>query len=91
MSADRWTTCPKCYAEQRIAADKFRQEFYGKLPAADYEAKLQDVLKTPIDEEETFREDRQIGVYADKFVVDYHGLCQTCGYKKSFKHTEQVP
>ncbi len=79
MSADRWTECPACKKEQ---AEKLE-----KMTAAEYIA-LERKGRTP--ERETFREDYEIGLHKGKFQINYHGECQRCGFKHTFKHEETV-
>ena len=87
MSADNWCICPKCKKKndalnkQRIL-DAAKQ--YGVIPADEYIALAKDASK-PIEIEDTFREDYDIGVYPDgSFLVSYRGQCTVCNAEYAF-------
>jgi hypothetical protein len=89
MSADNWTYCPKCAAaaaSEREKAILSAGAQYGKIPADDYVALINDANK-PVTMEATFRENFWQGLRGDTFEVEYHGCCTTCKFKHVFKHT----
>lgn len=92
MSADNWGKCPKCKqlkeAEQ-VKAKADADASYGRIPAAEW-TKLNRKANEPVKFDDTLREDYETGIYNGVFSVDYHGSCDRCGFKFSFKHEEQV-
>lgn len=95
MSADNWGICPKCKRdrfrkrESAIAAVKI---FYGKIPAEEYEEKM-DRAKAIEDGplKQTLREDHELGTNEDgAFYVRYYCSCRTCGLKFEFKEDKQI-
>jgi hypothetical protein len=42
------------------------------------------------DDRYNFRENYEIGVYKNKFEVDYIGSCTKCGFSYTFSHSEQI-
>ena len=92
MSADRWTKCPKCTAKKNDALESVRK-LYGKISAEAYTQKLQEAAASAMSEHnrETLAEYYEVGVYGDRFRVDYGAACDKCGWTKSFKHEEKVP
>jgi hypothetical protein len=94
MSADNWTTCPKCDALAEAAYAKKRQiaeAKYGKIPAADYLAAIKDLDANPLKRNETWREDYSIGVNGREFSVNYSGGCRVCGLKFEYVYDATVP
>lgn len=92
MSADNWTTCPRCKAER----DKRDQQatdavaaMYGTVSVEEFErarAELRGKLKARLDE--TFREDYEFyGASDGTITADYGGSCQTCGLTARLKHS----
>ena len=89
MSADRWSVCPDCYAQDQKKLDAMRkqqEESYGKVSKAQYEQKafeirsladkLGGVIKTEL------REDWEIirGETEDSVQFKYSCSCYQCGY-----------
>lgn len=84
MSADNWTTCPRCRAEAEAEKMRLCQEAidqYGKLPVEEYLA-LRDKAMAPLKVEETLREDgTRAYIYSDNtFNLDYRASCKECGF-----------
>lgn len=95
MSANNWTTCPKCKdraATKQAQAAMDAAEAYGKVTIAQYEhLKLQIVEAAKFDRE-TMREDYELGVDQNgRFYVDYSCSCQTCDFEFSYRHEQQLP
>ena len=95
MSADNWTTCPKCrvaFLKKIDDAKRKAESAYGKVSEAAYHA----ILKAAKEEEgkqqeETLREDYGIGMGEDfDFYVSYSCFCKTCGFKFQFKYEEKA-
>lgn len=88
MSADNWMACPRCLAQQEAShrerlAEVNRQ--YGKVPAEEFIAALQEAEK-PLEIEENFREDYELGLSTDgSFYVSYTGRCILCEFTFTFK------
>lgn len=92
MSADNWTTCPKCWQRQESAVEKVKRAFYGTVSADEYEVLIAEARAEAKPEEETpLREDWEIGIWDGKFEVAYRAHCRECGWEFSFEHEEVVP
>jgi hypothetical protein len=93
MSADNWTTCPRCKAKAE-ADDKGKidaaAKAYGKVSAEEYEKLVADARSPAQFDTDTLREDYEIGVHNGEFSVSYGCSCNVCGFKFSFKHEEKV-
>lgn len=93
MSADNWTTCPRCHSDalsQRAKLSRRVQDEYGKIPIADWD-KLRARAELPIDTNTTFREDWEIGLdEAGEFYVSYRGACSVCGLTFNFTHSQVI-
>ncbi|MFO0801449.1 MAG: hypothetical protein U0804_28620 [Gemmataceae bacterium] len=94
MSADNWTTCPRCVKRAQKAAEKLKADAaaaYGKVSEAVYTDMKERAAKGPEKVKQHFREDYEQGVDADgRLYVIYHGWCEDCGYGVDFKHEHQV-
>jgi hypothetical protein len=97
VSADVWRVCPRCKqkAEAAIeAAEMAAAQSYGEVPANEWKLMVQKVaeMRRGFDSpDETFREDYELGMDPDgEFSVGYHGQCEKCGLKHSFKHSEWI-
>lgn len=95
MSANNWRTCPRCAVERRneeTAAMQAARDSYGKVPAEEYEAAIQEaesLSRTPIST--TLREDWEIGTDENgEFHVGYSCQCKVCGFIFHYEHTEQT-
>jgi hypothetical protein len=93
VSADNWTTCPRCeenarrrYEEEdeRVAA------MYGVVSPAQYAAARDRLVATDLALGETFREDYEVYGASDGEVhVDYRGKCTVCGLTVSVGETRR--
>jgi len=95
MGADNWTKCPKC-------ADKAAKEIdgivaaaaacYGKVSAEEYNRRNTEALalKNSVFQDDTLREDYEIGIHQGEFYVSYGASCQVCGFTFSFKGEKKV-
>ncbi len=94
MSADNWTTCPKCEAAHKAAIEAARTataEAYGRVPREEFDAldRKADALKDralPL----TLREDYEIGVRGTAFEVNYGGSCDECGFQFSHRFSKDL-
>jgi hypothetical protein len=69
----------------KLAAD------YGKIPAAEYMERAQHLSAGPEFGVETLREDYEIGIIDGvEFFVKYQARCTVCGFKFSFKHSQNI-
>lgn len=92
MSADNWTTCPKCtadaWAAYRVEDDALTAQ-YGKIPPDEWKAKS-DAFPVAPKLEETFREDYEFyGADEGVLSIRYRGRCSECGTGCEF--TKDVP
>lgn len=89
MSADNWTTCPKCLAEAMRAADAEREAvmaLYGSIPVDEFDAKR--AALTTVDAETycTLREDYEFyGAGEGEICWAYTCRCTTCGLGTNVK------
>lgn len=93
MSADNWTTCPRC--EKRAEADQEAKilkagQAYGKVSEEEYYRLLEEA-RHPSTVEESLREDYGIGVSGNIFEVCYRCRCEDCGFTFGYKHRQTVP
>ena len=95
MSADNWTTCPRCLAKAEVAKAKQRDnaaKAYGKLKPDEWIA-LQAEASNPVELNSSLREDYELGVLTDgEFYVNYRASCTNagCGFAFEYKHQQQV-
>lgn len=89
MSADNWTTCPRCTEKeyQRIADLELRvSEGYGVLPLEEFDALREEVRIGPR-LEETFRENYDFyGADEGLITASYSGWCTACTLSAKFKY-----
>lgn len=95
MSADNWQKCPKClakYKSEQDAAKKKIDKQYGKVSPDEWQQMLAEWKEEQNrDFPETFREDYSHGMCIDgRYVVDYSGMCERCGFSHKYKHIQQV-
>lgn len=86
MSADNWTTCPRCVARGRDKADKELVDvmaLYGKIPVREFDEKRAALsVFVPSD---TFREDYEFyGGETGEVTYSYSGHCTECGLGVDF-------
>lgn len=93
MSADNWAICPKC---KKVNDEGNRKRIleagkkYGKVSPDEF-INLMKVAKKPKELEATMREDYEIHMDENGFFeVNYSCACQDCGFRHTFKQTEQV-
>lgn len=96
MSADDWTTCPKCTEKrgqewrhaERQAADQ-----YGKVTPEEFTKLMEEVHQKRAlaegDQPETLREDYELGIVKGNFWVTYRASCTVCGFTYEFKKEDE--
>jgi hypothetical protein len=93
MSADNWTTCPKCRrTAERERAEKIASATarYGQDRPEDWLYLMREAEK-PLDLKETLREDYYIGVDDEgRFVARYCCRCEECGFAHEFEHAAEL-
>lgn len=92
MSADNWTTCPRCFATELKRVESVMEKAkssYGKVKAEEYAALQAEAVK-PMNVQNTLREDYELGLYGGEFQIDYACSCSECGFSFNFKHSEKV-
>lgn len=90
MSANNWTKCPKCMPLRLKERDKIHQ-LYGKIPEQEYSELLHKQQRmTESEDENTLREDYQIGISDGMFTISYLGHCSRCGFDKQFCYKESI-
>ena len=92
MSADNWTTCPRCKDkhEANLSAMFAKVgEAYGTVPVAEFDAMRAEydaARFTPLPA--NFREDYSFtGADEGEIVADYSGKCTVCGLTARMEHT----
>lgn len=89
MSADNWGTCPQCRlnaTKAHAAKQKELADQYGKLPANEYMRLAAEVEKPLQYNDQSLREDYEIGTDKEgHFYVSYGCGCD-CGFSFTFKH-----
>lgn len=82
MSADNWTTCPKCVEQEKKRYDSEAKELsdsYGKISSDHF---IEATKNFPIFEPggSTFREYYEFyGADTGTLKMTYNGVCQVCG------------
>ena len=96
MSADRWTTCPRCLkeaiADYRQRESELREK-YGVVPIDEYVLCQKQLGECPTSTslKNTLREDWEIGTDEDgEFYVRYTANCQTCSFRYEYTYGEDV-
>jgi hypothetical protein len=92
MSADHWSTCPKCKADKERRVSAAREEaraMYGKVPQEEY---LEAIDRFP--KAESTELDENMGWYYEFFGaedgvlgISFSCQCRDCGYKFNYNHT----
>lgn len=95
MSADNYTTCPRCEHQHQENLSQMAVELaetYGKLPLEEWERTRQDhEAAKRVQLEESFREDYEFhGAGTGEVTASYSGICSRCGLSTSFKHKHQI-
>lgn len=92
MSADNWTTCPRCTAKHEAKVKEAAAalaEAYGKVTVEEFDtarAELRAIEQVGPDE--TFREDYEFyGAKDGTITADYGGECSVCGLTARLKHS----
>lgn len=92
MSADNWGVCPKCFAVEMDAYNKrlsLPSMCYAKVSAEEY-LKAVEQSKIPPKEDNSLREDYEIGCEkTGKFYVIYSCSC-SCGFSFEYRHDQVV-
>lgn len=95
MSADNWTTCPRCADHRKQALVARVAEVsasYGKVPVEDFDRMRQELdaqKREPL--KETFREDYEIyGAEDGEVEVRYAGRCSECSLALEFAHSHPL-
>lgn len=92
MSADNWSICPRCKAQNERAYAQAQERLasaYGEVSETDYlaiKAVVEAGLPAPDD---TLREDYGIGTdELGVFRAYYRARCTVCSFKHEFEHQE---
>jgi hypothetical protein len=88
VSADNWTTCPRCLQQAKEAAKQQREEvsdLYGSVPVEEFDRRRAELKPVDEDQYRTFREDYDIGAYEGRVEWEYSGFCTKCSLKAKTK------
>lgn len=96
MSADNWTTCPKCKSNKEDVIKKTRLEAeksYGKVTSDKFLSLINDISNEENKEpDETLREDYEIGMDEGKsFSINYRASCSACEFKYNYDYGISIP
>lgn len=93
MSADNWTTCPRCNDQALV---RFTAEFervnalYGNVPIEEFEEARKALEYAAFAPKETFREDYEFyGAEHGEVVTSYSGCCIECGLTVDFEESKR--
>lgn len=95
MSADSWTTCPRCTRERDESIAREEQlvaQMYGKVTVAEFD-RAREALehKKAQAPEETWREDYEFfGADEGTVVAVYGGSCSACGLTHKFRYESPI-
>lgn len=89
MSADNWTTCPRCWdnaQEQNRAEAERVQALYGTVPVEEFDAAREALDPAQEADFSTFREDYEFYNASEGTVKgSYKGRCTVCGLSTEIK------
>jgi hypothetical protein len=89
VSADNWTTCPKCVDEvtrAALAEQQRVQSLYGEVDVEEFDRQRAALKPPDLVACETFREDYEFyGAENGTVHVSYSGRCTRCGAGLDFK------
>ena len=88
MSADNWAICPRCLGVDPKKR-KVLKDSYGKIPMEQYLELLED-NKEDDREKSTLREDYEIGIWDNNFMVEYRATCIVCGFTYKYNYKEVI-
>lgn len=95
MSADRWTTCPRCAKRREAKLRAMREAIdaeYGHISIAEFDElrrQLTEAENTKLPE--TLREDYEFYGAADGVVTaNYSNSCRECGLETKFTHEHEM-
>lgn len=92
MSADNWTTCPRCLQEAQEAAAQRQQEvsdLYGTVPVEEFDRRRGALVPVDPEKYRTFREDYEIGAIDGCVEWNYRGGCAICSLSTNVKGSER--
>jgi hypothetical protein len=93
MSADNWTTCPRCFADARDAFEVERERvasLYGQVPVEEFDAARAALVEPKADDFVTFREDYEwYGASTGEVSGSYRGGCSKCGLNTEVETTRR--
>lgn len=88
MSADNWTTCPRCKINHENSRQEQRDEIskaYGNVPPAEYSGLVASYDRHADKPTQTLREDYWQGVDENgEYTCSYGCSCDVCGFSFSF-------
>jgi len=95
MSADNYTTCPKCFKHEKDKEKKdieATNEAYGKISREKFLQLVESLNKRyTITRDDSLRENYEFYLSeTGYFTVSYYSSCSKCDFEYSFHHTEQL-
>lgn len=94
MSADNWTTCPRCEQDKIEAVNKKTAQLndtYGKVSEVEYQ-RMQKMLENMMSNKvpATLRESYEISIDEGIFSVTYVASCRVCNFHYAYRYSESV-
>jgi hypothetical protein len=92
MSADNYTTCPKCLKRAEVDNNKEANKIadaYGKVPMDKYLDLVKNSSK-PIKLSDTLREDYDIGMDGGDLHICYRASCRICDFKALYSEVKSM-
>lgn len=95
MGADNWSNCPKCKLTKEKEIEKAESKLtkdYGQISFETFQKRAEAIegLKRKLAEStelNTVREDYEIGIDGQNFVVDFRSYCHNCDFAFTYKVT----
>ena len=96
MSADNWTTCPRCAKRREAKLQAMRDEVaakYGQIPVDEFDELRRQLFEAENTKlAETLREDYEFfGAEDGTVTAEYGCSCRECGLETSFTHEHELP
>ena len=92
MSAEKWTSCPKCedtHRKEHITLSEKLKTAYGILSEKEYN-ELKAEVETPTPPGYNLSENYKIGIEDETFSVSYTAQCTVCDFCYEFNTHEQI-
>jgi hypothetical protein len=93
MSADRWSTCPRC----KVRFDEARKDYAARTDALYGQVSAEEFMQFLAREErpqrpsDTLREDYEVYMRdTGVLCIDYYASCEACGFQFHYENEESA-